>query len=269
MKGKSHRHKYHKLPATLERDGSIILTMTLEEFPLTEITDAVNAVRFNEVYNLAVRDGLPEAQARAIGEAAKVTGRTIGNIKRKLLQRALRPANDATGRAILEKQLEALEHFRLKLRHAESRCWVEFNRGAASSVIDITPRSGARREEDSDADPRWIERIESLIWKQLQVVEKQTAIRGALSLGSPGVALERAGQGDEEAAKSLKLWEVQTLYREDAYAMGLGAGEAKTRLQTVQAFIEGKMPRGGSGGEGGGEGRVTFRVVGLEVEEGE
>lgn len=266
MKGKSHRNKYHRLPVVLERDGSILLTMTLEEFPPPQILEAVNSVRFKEVYDRAVADGLPEDEARALGKDAEITLRTLHNLKKKMLTRLLRPANEATGRAILEKQLANLEESRLKLRHAEARCWREFNLGAASPVIDVTPGSG--RAAESEADPRWIERIESLIWKQLLITEKQTQIRGALSLGSPGATVELAGKGDEEAGKSLKLWEVQTLYREDAYAMGLGAGEAKTRLQTVQAFIEGKMPRGGGGEGGAGEGRVTFRVVGLEVEEG-
>jgi len=267
MKGRSHRHKYHRKPVAFERDASILLTMVLEEFPSRVICDAINDARFREVYDLAIRDGLPEAEARALGEEAKITLRTFYNLKDKLLNRAMRPANEAVGREILEKQLATLEEARLKLRHAEARCWREFNKGSQSEVIDITP--GAEPSTTSEADPRWIERIESLIWKQLQVTEKQTAIRGALSVSQSGpvATLELAGSGDEAAAKSLKLWEIQTLYREDAFAMGLGATEARTRMQTIQAFVEGKAPRGGEGG-GGGEGRVTFRVVGLEVEEG-
>lgn len=237
-------------PLEVERDLDLILTLRLEGvLPRGKIYEEVNRVREEIAFRRARALGSTEAQARKIARAARISAVQFRTDLRKATARMEAQSNDKN-RLLVFRRLKEVETAIAGVEAMEERAWNELN------------RSGKEKTERS-ADPRWMERIESLMWKRWQMNFEAFRLRTILGIEIPEDLAALAKSGDPAAAEKLRAHEAGLLLSMEARAAGLG-GEMKSRLQMISAFIE-KRGGGASGGEGGAT-RVQFEVIGLDVE---
>lgn len=280
-------------PRERELDIDYMLRLRLMKVPAGEILKRLNALRVEAAYKAALGAGMPEEGAREFAADATISAQTMRADFRLVLQR-LKASNADKGEALVLERLDELELARQTLLLGEQRAWEELARSdqaiatitSRRDAVEILPpgapagtppeRSWRPRDEQQQrqgqrsADPRWMERIESLVWKQVLLGREIFQLRAILGMEVPAQLKQLAQAGSkDEAREGLVAHEVGLLYSLEARAAGIDPATARARFQLVSAYLEEKGVGGGKGA-GGGTGRsVTFQVLGLEVGGGE
>jgi hypothetical protein len=270
----------------VERDLDLMLTLRLEGvLTKRQIYDEVNRVREEIAYRRARALGASEEEAERAGREARVSAQQLRADYRDAVAR-IEAQTDEKSRLLMFRRLKEVETEMAAIRAMEERAWNELNRSGREALVkrtdrqearqrrgadgqpaqgfDAVPRDGTQtREELRSADPRWMERIESLLWKRWQMSFEAFRLRTLLGMEVPPELAALAKSGSPDAAEKLRAHEAGLLYSMEARAAGLtAAGESRSRLQMISAFL---AKRGGAGGEGGTT-RVQFEVIGLEVD---
>lgn len=277
-----------KDPFEKERDIDFMLRLRLQKVPAHQILEKLNAMREREALAAFLAQGMPEDQARELAAEAKLSAQTVRTDFRQVLAR-LRAENSQKGEALVIERLNELQLDYQTLLMAEQRAWAELERSAGEATSIVTrqdavevptgktdgegralverkmrPRDGAKRTDvPRAADPRWMERIESILWKRYQLGIEIFRLKSLLGMETPWEMIRAAGAGNEQAADQLRAHEVGLLYSMEARAAGESASSFKARFEMVSTYLQRK-----GGGEGGGiTKRVEFVVRGLEVEQ--
>lgn len=241
-------------PLELERDVDLMLALRLEGvLTQRQIYAEVNRVREDVAYRRARALGNSEQEAKAAGKLARISDQQFRTDYRNAIAR-IKDETDTKGRLLVIRRLTELETESAGIRAMEDRAWDELNRSG-----------GGEKPPQQAADPRWMERIESLLWKRYQIGFEIHRLRTLLGMEIPWEMVRLAQSGAPDAAEKLRAHEIGLLYSLEARAAGItAAGETRTRLQMISAFLE---KRGGEGGKGGST-TVQFEVIGLEVDGG-
>lgn len=254
-------------PLERESDVNFILRLRLMRIPVGEILERLNRKRVEVAYEAARAEGWPEEQAREFAADVRVSHQTL-NADCRRVKKQLQKENRALGRELAEQRLAELEVEKMTLLLAEQRAWEELDRSGSPGL-----RTGIRKSPEvamlvpvvRAADPRWMERIESILWKRVLLSDKIYEQRALLGLDAPLEQVKLAQGGAKDAKDKLLAYEVGLLYSLDARAAGLDAATLRQRYQTVSAFLEqGQLP----GEDGRAGGKLTIEIVGLEVTDG-
>lgn len=262
------------------RDVQMLLDLCLVGgIPRSEAYALVNRQREQRAYDRARARGASEDDARAEGEAAKLSSRMFRRDLAKA-RASLEELKNEKARMICIQRLAEIEREREKLRAAEERCWTELNRSGRETLASSSTRtrrtaggeeaafddSVQQVEEVRSADPRWMERIEALIFKRYQMGFEAFRLRLLIGEEVPQdlrQLVELAEQGSAEAAERLRGHELGQLYGFEARAAP-DRGTSRSRIQLLTGFRAGSGP---PGDQPNGGGHFSFEVVAVDVEE--
>ena len=229
----------------VERDLAILVEGRLRKKTNAVILAELNELRRREAFERAIQSGASPEEAREIAAMATITIQTARKDLRALNDR-LMAQNESSAKQLAQNRLDEIELTIQTLDLAERRAWEELDHSTGDQIVAVT-RQAAKTEADgrqsvvpegaehrrtipSAADPRWLERIESINNSRNSLQRER--FRLLAIIGAAEAEKDLAG---DDTIDKLKAHERRVLFGLEARLANTTA-ETANRLKTARAL---------------------------------